>query len=539
MRKTRPMIKGLAFLMLWMPALLWLVPGCTGSRSHEGIAVTTWEVCYSQNPDYDQVMKEGQWIAKDPTRLFRLPYKPEKGVQYAWLRSGFVLDEPGAVAGVSLGRIYHTDKVFVNGVFCGGRSDDIVEIHYPRNYRIPDGLLKKGENEIRVFIGIYGREFGGIQGDVRLFPPESFKSDAIVDNLVFLQIPLGIIVLFVGMFVIVLVNYVPGKKGYPALIVLGVIAVWIFHLSLIFFPVQPMGLEARIDSLWICSFINSSLFILFVQLQFRVYFKTWTLALVSMHTAFILCVLLANATIGPYYPGKLLGAVNLVLTCAVLVAMFIRVRHAISKKTIAIFLMFGFIPGFILAIDILNYTWGTHAVPYFHVYSIPFTILLIILLHRERYLINRRKMEMLSLKLKEMDSVEEGNGRRSVVTAQLKHKLNSLMDHIEQNYKQSLTRDTLAEKTGLSPDYLGRMFKAHTGKKINDHINDLRVQDACRQLRTSDRKIIDIAFSVGFESLVTFNRAFMKTMKISPTEYRQTLDGQINACTEETCPRHE
>jgi AraC-like DNA-binding protein len=33
--------------------------------------------------------------------------------------------------------------------------------------------------------------------------------------------------------------------------------------------------------------------------------------------------------------------------------------------------------------------------------------------------------------------------------------------------------------------------------------------------------VIDIAFSVGFESLATFNRAFARKISISPTEYRQ------------------
>jgi AraC-like DNA-binding protein len=42
--------------------------------------------------------------------------------------------------------------------------------------------------------------------------------------------------------------------------------------------------------------------------------------------------------------------------------------------------------------------------------------------------------------------------------------------------------------------------------------------------------VIDIALQVGFESLVTFNRAFQKIMNMSPSELRnaaQTREDQV------------
>ena len=65
-----------------------------------------------------------------------------------------------------------------------------------------------------------------------------------------------------------------------------------------------------------------------------------------------------------------------------------------------------------------------------------------------------------------------------------------------------------------------QFFKLYTGKKINDYINELRVQVAADKLRKTDENIIDIAFEVGFESLTTFNRTFARIMNITPGKYR-------------------
>jgi transcriptional regulator GlxA family with amidase domain len=149
-------------------------------------------------------------------------------------------------------------------------------------------------------------------------------------------------------------------------------------------------------------------------------------------------------------------------------------------------------------------------------------MLLIIILHRQSRLVDRQKMKMLSLKLVELYDGSDIEERKSMVTVQVKRKLDEMIDYIHAHSHLPMTRENLADKIELSPDYLGRMFKVHTGKKINDYINDVRIKEACRLLRESEEKIIDIAFTVGFESLATFNRAFMKSMNLSPTEYRQS-----------------
>ena len=65
------------------------------------------------------------------------------------------------------------------------------------------------------------------------------------------------------------------------------------------------------------------------------------------------------------------------------------------------------------------------------------------------------------------------------------------------------------------------MFKIFTNKKMGDYINELRVKDAAKRLVETDDNVISIAFSVGFDSLRTFNRVFPKFMNMTPEKYRK------------------
>ena len=84
-----------------------------------------------------------------------------------------------------------------------------------------------------------------------------------------------------------------------------------------------------------------------------------------------------------------------------------------------------------------------------------------------------------------------------------------------------ITRDSLSYAVGYSPDHLGRVFKQHTGERISDYLNKIRIQAACRQLEQTNRPIIDIAFATGFESLRTFNKIFFDLNHETPTQFRQ------------------
>jgi len=111
--------------------------------------------------------------------------------------------------------------------------------------------------------------------------------------------------------------------------------------------------------------------------------------------------------------------------------------------------------------------------------------------------------------------------RRQSVTQNIEEKMKKAIAFIRENYQSDISREGLAASLNMHPDSFGRFFKLYTNKKISEFINELRVIEASRRLGETDTNIIDIAFAVGFESLPTFNRAFMKTMNVTPTQFRE------------------
>lgn len=111
----------------------------------------------------------------------------------------------------------------------------------------------------------------------------------------------------------------------------------------------------------------------------------------------------------------------------------------------------------------------------------------------------------------------------------LQKKIEQVIRYIEENYRSDISRDGLASSMNLHPDSLGRYFKMHTGLKIGEYINELRIREAASLLASTNDTVITIAFSTGFESLPTFNRAFQKVMSMTPTEYRDKHNLSCNS----------
>ena len=100
--------------------------------------------------------------------------------------------------------------------------------------------------------------------------------------------------------------------------------------------------------------------------------------------------------------------------------------------------------------------------------------------------------------------------------------LRSIVSYCAQNYSRELTLAILEEELHLSKYYISHLFGSKIGTGFNDYINALRVSEACRYLRRSNKSITEISTLVGFGTLRTFNRAFFKQVGMSPSEYRKT-----------------
>ena len=100
--------------------------------------------------------------------------------------------------------------------------------------------------------------------------------------------------------------------------------------------------------------------------------------------------------------------------------------------------------------------------------------------------------------------------------------LRSVIDFCAENYTRPLSLAMLSDELHISKYYISHLFSNKLNIGFNDYINSLRVSAACRQLRSSELSVTEVCESVGFSTLRTFNRAVLKHVGTSPSEYRRS-----------------
>ena len=103
----------------------------------------------------------------------------------------------------------------------------------------------------------------------------------------------------------------------------------------------------------------------------------------------------------------------------------------------------------------------------------------------------------------------------------LHQKITDVVKFIHAHYADKITLQGLSETFYISPFYLSRIFKEITGFTIINYLNLTRIREAQRLLTDTDLKIVDIAESIGFESLTHFDRTFKKIMNMTASQYRK------------------
>lgn len=109
------------------------------------------------------------------------------------------------------------------------------------------------------------------------------------------------------------------------------------------------------------------------------------------------------------------------------------------------------------------------------------------------------------------------------------HSLKAIINYCSKNYAQDLSLTLLEEELHISKYYISHLFSMKMNVRFNDYINSLRITEACRQLKQTDKTITEISECVGFGTLRTFNRAFIKHIGMSPSEYRRTNPEKIKS----------
>ncbi len=101
------------------------------------------------------------------------------------------------------------------------------------------------------------------------------------------------------------------------------------------------------------------------------------------------------------------------------------------------------------------------------------------------------------------------------------HHVQKALEVMRRGTRKKLTVESIAQRVGISKEYLIRLFQQHLHISPLQYAIRLRIEAASGYLISSDKTIGEIALMFGFENQFHFSRVFKKCTGLSPSLYRR------------------
>ena len=108
-------------------------------------------------------------------------------------------------------------------------------------------------------------------------------------------------------------------------------------------------------------------------------------------------------------------------------------------------------------------------------------------------------------------------------------------DLADARYAEALGVDEMAAAAGLSRAHFSREFRRAFGETPHVYLLTRRLERAAALLRTTDRSIADICFSVGLASVGSFTTSFTRMFEKSPAAYRASFPPAVAKVVVPSC----
>jgi AraC-like DNA-binding protein len=507
---------------LFLPVFFTLLAACNNSDS---IHVRNVKILYKENQSLRSVLHDNDWKTIANISNIQLPYSSPNKLSYVWLRGEFYIEsDPNHYYGIYLGKTHDTDTVYINNRRIGSKMPHSpIDLNMPSLYNISPGILAMGKNEVYIRVGIYGiyagvvRAAGGITSEVLIQPKDNYNQTQFWINLLCNQIFVWIIIVLSAFAFSNFIHYIIDKKVkirllFSLILILNIIAI----LSL-FVPYKYIEPELFKIILGAGIPIYIGLSIILYQTMYGIIISKQNKIVISIMGLFAFSVLIS-------------GFFGFIIICSALIILsmisgfaylgyLLYILNSIKPNQFRLYFLSSVfvVMAVCIAWEVLAPIVGFYCPDLLNFYLLPFYSILFIIYGAQESKKTRIQFEQLYNKLKELKPAKP---TMVTITYSSEEKLAQVIQFINENYTSNLSREGLAAAIDINPNYLSSLFNAYTGKKINEYINFLRIKEAARLLQDTDKKIIDIAFSIGFESLSTFIRAFKNEMGKTPTEYR-------------------
>ena len=99
--------------------------------------------------------------------------------------------------------------------------------------------------------------------------------------------------------------------------------------------------------------------------------------------------------------------------------------------------------------------------------------------------------------------------------------IHQITEHVQHHFKEKLTLSMFAREYNYSLAHISHSFKKEIGMTFQEYVQSIRIQESCRLLMNTTKKISDIAALVGYTDIKFFNELFKRQMGKTPRQYRK------------------
>ena len=99
----------------------------------------------------------------------------------------------------------------------------------------------------------------------------------------------------------------------------------------------------------------------------------------------------------------------------------------------------------------------------------------------------------------------------------------SVLQYCREHFREKITVQDVSQHLHISYSYVAHIFSQQLHIGFCNYINSLRLTEAVTLLKSGGYTMAEISSQVGFSTIRTFNRAFLKQYGISPSAYLKTL----------------
>jgi AraC-like DNA-binding protein len=103
-------------------------------------------------------------------------------------------------------------------------------------------------------------------------------------------------------------------------------------------------------------------------------------------------------------------------------------------------------------------------------------------------------------------------------------RFSNITEYIMRHFDDEITLTEIAAVANMAVTTFCNFFKEHYRMTFVEYLNEIRIGHACKLLNDKNKNIVGTAYECGFNNLANFNRQFKKIKKMTPTEYRKTLE---------------